>query len=547
MANYQDILAESTRVAQEASRMIGGTFQQGVGFTSNSSFNRGLNNRNTNTRLNARDIGTTSAYPLPQIQPQTNSLSTLLASLSSGFGTQQNQQNQQGQQVSQQPSWRDSVVGRLGEIIGLQSQQGEKTLQYQKEEDVFGKKKLARELEDKYLSRQKAAQDKIIDIEKNSRGQTTQALGYEIDKFRQDSERELANIAIQQRAAAGNYNDAIEIVNSKIDAEFAPLKAEAESLKSLYSIMQNDLTDSERMIAQANISIAQNQYQDLVDTKKQIATSLIENGRTDLIAGLDQYSDVTSMIQYAGKAGIPVANILQTQIQRAQLEKLNAEAAALKVQPITNPEAAQYAGALSVILGSDKFTVQQRNAIAEAVNSGQDPFAVIKNQAKNIMGSTQANDVAKLESSLSAMEQLQSTLDAYYAAGGQSGIFRGNFEKVINKLGTVNNPALVGIAVQVASSLQKYRNAISGTAYSEQEGRDIASIFPGITNGQILNSIITQSRITSLENDINSAYRSVLGTTYDSILNAQTGGSEPQPTNQNDPLGLFMGSFGIRR
>lgn len=545
MANYQDILTESTRVANEIAMLYGGTFQQGVGFIPNQSSNGSSNRRNTSTRLNANEIGSTNAYPLPQNQPQTNNLSTLLSSFSSGFGAQQNQQGVPQQQT--QPSWRDSITGRLEEIIGLQSKQGAKTLKYQEEEDVFGKKKLARELENKYLSRQKAAQDRVVELEKNSRGQTTQALGYEIDKFSQDSERELANIAIQQRVASGAYNEAIEIVSSKIDAEFAPLRDEAESLRSLYSIMQNDLTDSEKMIAQANINMAQNQYQDLVDTKKQIATSLIENGRTDLIAGLDQYSDVTSMIQYAGRAGIPVANLLQTQIQRAQLEKLNAEAAALKVQPITNPEAAQYAGALSVILGSDKFTVQQRNSIAAAINSGQDPLAVVKNQAKNIMGATQSNDVAKLESSLSAMEQLQSTLDAYYAAGGQSGVFRGNFEKVINKLGAVNNPQLVGIAVQVASSLQKYRNAISGTAYSEQEGRDIASIFPGITNGQILNSVIAQSRIQSIENDINSAYRSVLGTTYDSIISPQAGGSQSQPTNQSDPLGLFLGSFGISR
>jgi hypothetical protein len=42
----------------------------------------------------------------------------------------------------------------------------------------------------------------------------------------------------------------------------------------------------------------------------------------------------------------------------------------------------------------------------------------------------------------------------------------------------VNNPNLKGIAVRIASALQIYRKDITGVAFSSQEARDIADIFP---------------------------------------------------------------------
>lgn len=228
-----------------------------------------------------------------------------------------------------------------------------------------------------------------------------------------------------------------------------------------------------------------------------------------------------------------------------------------------NPE---YAGIVNTILGSGKFTKDQARAITNAINSGEDPFVVIRNNAKNIMGQTLATALDKNEQTRDAMIQLDSSLRDFYAAGGDSGIFKGNFEKVANKLGEVNDPNLLGLAVKISSSLQKYRNAISGTAYSEQEGRDIASIFPGINKGQALNSAIVKARLEVINSDIDSAYKNTLGSSYDnlkqvenqpvgdevssqyketldSILNQQLSTSPSQPKKMRGGGDLITGSF----
>lgn len=210
----------------------------------------------------------------------------------------------------------------------------------------------------------------------------------------------------------------------------------------------------------------------------------------------------------------------------ANIAKVNADAAKTKKETeesgIPTNIDPKYKQAIDVILGSGTFTKDQKASVINAINSGQDPFTVIKNQAKNIMGQTSASALDKSEKTKDAMVTLQEGLKAFYDAGGDTGIFSGNFEKVENKLGAVSDPNLVDLAVQIASSLQSYRNAISGTAYSEQEGKDIAAVFPGITKGEILNNTIVKARLKTLNSEIDSAYRNTLGSTYDTLKGSAT-------------------------
>ena len=80
------------------------------------------------------------------------------------------------------------------------------------------------------------------------------------------------------------------------------------------------------------------------------------------------------------------------------------------------------------------------------------------------------------------------------------------------------------IATNISSALQIYRNAVSGTAYSVQEGRDIAAIFPGINKSQGLNQAILSGRMKAFDITIDSQYRNTLGSTYDSLKTASRGG-----------------------
>lgn len=173
--------------------------------------------------------------------------------------------------------------------------------------------------------------------------------------------------------------------------------------------------------------------------------------------------------------------------------------------------------ALDIIFGSEKFTQDQKQSIQTAITTGEDPFTVVKNQAKNIMGQTQATSLDKYETAKTQMISIQNLLNDFYKNNGKTDIFKGTYEKVYNKLGEVNDPKLVGIATNIAAALQIYRNAVSGTAYSEQEGKDIASIFPGINKTEGLNKAIVNARLQAFDTTIDGTYRNTLGNVYDEL------------------------------
>lgn len=239
----------------------------------------------------------------------------------------------------------------------------------------------------------------------------------------------------------------------------------------------------------------------------------------------------------------------KNQMQAAQIRKLNTEIQSLGVPPINsskNPQAGQYSQALGVILGSGKFTKDQAAAVVRGINSGEDPVAVIKNQAKNIMGQTLATDLDKYETARAQLDSIDTLLKDYYASGGKTGVFTGNYEKIINKLGQVDDPRLVEIATNIAAALQIYRNAVSGTAYSVQEGKDIASIFPGINKSEGLNNAILSGRRKAFETSIDAKYRNTLGSAYDALKSPEKTSSQPvgvlAPGSDVDAL---LGKYGL--
>lgn len=214
-----------------------------------------------------------------------------------------------------------------------------------------------------------------------------------------------------------------------------------------------------------------------------------------------------------------------------EIVKLKKEIEALGLPQITNPDTKQYSGVIKTILGSTSFTKDQKANFINSINSGGDPVTVIKNQAKNIMGQTQATKVDNYEIARDQIVDIDTALKNYYLNGGSTSLFTGNYESVINKLGKVSNPKLVDIATQIQSALQVYRNAVSGTAYSVQEGADIASIFPAINKSSGLNKAIIDGRLKAFNTTIDSAYRTAIGSGYDEVKKAEQ--------EQNDPYKDF--------
>lgn len=363
---------------------------------------------------------------------------------------------------------------------------------------------------------------------------------------------EQADLALIQTAANRDLITAQSIVDRKVQLALEPLKFELDFTKQFYDENKADLSKEDDKLFKLKIQEDERAYDEgktLQETIGKLQLQAASQGADPSI--VSAIGKAKTVGEAAAVAGPYAGDVLDRQLKQAQLDKLNAEVKVLGVPKITNPNAGDYTQALNVILGSGTFTKDQKASVINAVNNGQDPFIVIKNQAKNIMGQTLATSLDKSETAKAQMEAIDLLLTEYYAKGGKTGVFEGNYEKTLNKLGQVDNPELVEIATNISSALQIYRNAVSGTAYSVQEGKEISSIFPGINKSEGLNQALISGRVKAFDSTIDSSYRNTLGSVYDQLKKTQSTGSPFDPLKlntqsvqgidpKNDPLKLSL-------
>lgn len=364
------------------------------------------------------------------------------------------------------------------------------------------------------------------------------------------------NLAIRSTIANGDYTAAQALVDKQIDIKYGGLKDLIGYQTALLASDKADLSDKQKTSLQIKLDENKRKLDEVTyqahatqETKNDLLKSAsIQGAPESLKAAIQNAKDSTAAIAAAG----PYAgDILDREIKRKQLEKTNAEirklnreSDGLTISPVNNPNAAKYKDALNIILGSEKFTKEQKASITNAVNMGQDPFQVIKNNAKNIMGQTLATDLDKAETAKTQLIAIDKSLKDFYAAGGKTGIFSGNYEKVLNKLGEVKDPKVVGLATEIALAMQAYRLAVTGTAASVQEDARIDNVFPGITSGKMLNNARTQATIKSFDTKIDSSYRNTLGSTYDDLKKAEKSVTpEPVPADANPWTGMLNTIF----
>lgn len=372
---------------------------------------------------------------------------------------------------------------------------------------------------------------------------------------------EIAMIAAKQQAVAGNLNVALQIAQNAVDAKYGPIEdqikvkqAQLTALKEaadrgdiiLSKAEEKQTKDLDRKYAEDQKKLEDEKAQQKA-ISEMIVNALPQGAPQDLV---DKASQAKTSVEAAKILGKYSGDYLKYEMLKEQIktEKLQQAKIGIDIKKVQNEitqnnptvsteQAAKYAGALQVILGSDKFTKDQKIAITNAVNTGQDPFSVIKNQAKNIMGQTNATKLDNYETAKAQIENIQKDLKDFYANGGKTGLFTGNYEKTLNNLGQVNDPKLVNLATQISAALQIYRNAVSGTAYSVQEGKDIASIFPGINKSEGLNQAVLSGRLSAFDTTIDATYRNTLGSSYDELKKLQG----ISTTSQSNPFSQALG------
>ncbi|NCN25901.1 LysM peptidoglycan-binding domain-containing protein, partial [Candidatus Falkowbacteria bacterium] len=122
------------------------------------------------------------------------------------------------------------------------------------------------------------------------------------------------------------------------------------------------------------------------------------------------------------------------------------------------------------------------------------------------------------EEALAALDDIRANLNEYEAAGGNTNILKGGWETLQQKLGRTSDPELAEIENDIRISIQAYRQAVSGAAFTESEAKEYEKIFPSISRNAELNT----AKLDSLENvyrrNQEVFYKTKLGTqNYDAL------------------------------
>lgn len=146
-----------------------------------------------------------------------------------------------------------SAASYLTSLIGIQAGKGDFTAQTQKDQGLADKTQALTDLNNQALTTKKSYDDQIKKLRENAGGVLTPALNAQISDLQIKANDDLANIGIQQQVAQNNLAAVQKIIADKVSAKFEPIDNQIASLEKLYSLYQNDMSDSEKLAAQAKI------------------------------------------------------------------------------------------------------------------------------------------------------------------------------------------------------------------------------------------------------------------------------------------------------
>ena len=250
----------------------------------------------------------------------------------------------------------------------------------------------------------------------------------------------------------------------------------------------------------AKISALQAQYMPKADTKNQIIgsdTTGYSNVITDASGNVISVTPITR----SGTLDVPVS-------ANATPETKNL---------------AQTAGLVSGF-SSDKARASFMKSINPLIQQGND-----KGLAEKIIGQTLANipDADTRKRTIGGftiaqnLTRLSGLINEYESAGGETGFFKGNIQKLYEKVGQIGDPALAGLGVQILNTLDILARSRTGAVITESEEALYNRMLPSIDKVGELNTALSDGLKESLMFDVATQLRfNITEDGYNHVKNA---------------------------
>ena len=159
---------------------------------------------------------------------------------------------------------RQNILGRYVSLTKDLSNKGTDTATAQESVGLAEKREALNEINKRALRLEQSFRNEAEAI-RTSKGGTVGGVTESLTSTQGRYERQRADIAIEKLAAQGDVDTALKLVDDQIKAKYEPIQNEIDSLKVLYQLTADDMTESEKMRAEAVIK----EKQDAADFARQ--------------------------------------------------------------------------------------------------------------------------------------------------------------------------------------------------------------------------------------------------------------------------------------
>lgn len=502
----QKVLDESTKVAQDASKLIGGTFTQGVGFSPNTPI--------SSTVLNSGS----SPLNLPPPSPVSTNADALNASA--------------GVRINQAKTEIDNLLAQQKADAKAQVAEGKSSvLQYIQQKTGILQDKVTAQQDPEFLKKQQNANDAYNELEKSKQAQLAEidAVGKSnmTDAGRASSLRDItnkyalqnANLSVSFDVANRNYQSAQDNIEKIAQLKMEAVQPYIDYYSSFLSSNEANLSKAEQAIVQNKIDDYKTKQQEGADFAKQIGSLQLSAGSQgasqSIIQAIGKAKTFGEAIQAAGQYS---GDILEKQLKQVQIDNIRSQIAERNItgngaDPYSiMAYAQQYAATGQIPTGLPKGSFGLVSQTAKEIPKQQ---GTIVNKITGIADSkspaTEQQDFTRLYNIVKNTQRLKQ-LDEERIGGLIAGITGKVF-------GSNDQAEYLATRKAIVDDIQRMQ---SGAALTESETAFYADYLPGRFSETLGLGQDSLNKITNFETIMNNRLRERLDTNNLSIYGYST-------------------------
>jgi hypothetical protein len=370
------------------------------------------------------------------------------------------------------PSATKSITDRLKELIGVQGTEGAVTAKLQEEQQLAAKMEARNKINNQIVSTKRAYEEQIKSIRKNFQG-TVSGMEAAVNNVTRQGNEDLANLAIIQAGANGDLQTANDIIQTKLDAEFEPIKNEIASYEKLYNLVQNDLSESEKLTVQSNLDQKKAEATNLLNAKSDAYKKAVENNApASVLKAIGAATSPDEVYESMGKYGVDVEKQLQIKKLRTEIANASAQDAAVNPDVLTGMlNVYKATGVLPTFGNSAKSPLRAQFYAALGKPEGA-AIVTDANTNKTIRAGlntaykTQQNQLAANETAINTLDQQLTLAQSYRAKVGDSGSPLVNKYKQSLASGVFGDPDTAALNNIVKTASYEFAKILSGAAAS---------------------------------------------------------------------------------